>query len=154
KIKILKSEIVNLDSLDKPVGETYQVEMNMYDNLNHDRLGFNPFILNQITTNPFKLPERDYPVDWGMPSDVRYVLSMHLPAQYEVENPPKTVAFTMPNQGGKFFTNFEGDNQAFIFSYVTQFNKSVYGAEEYPYLKELYNKIILSEKNEIVLKKK
>ncbi|HEY4196173.1 MAG TPA: transglutaminase domain-containing protein, partial [Mucilaginibacter sp.] len=26
KIKILKSEIVNLDSLDKPVGETYQVE--------------------------------------------------------------------------------------------------------------------------------
>ncbi len=42
RTKILKSEIVNLDSLDKPVGETYQVEMSMYDNLNHNRLTFNP----------------------------------------------------------------------------------------------------------------
>jgi hypothetical protein len=150
----LKSEITNVDSLDKPVGETYQVEMTMYDNLNHNRLTFNPFILNQITTNPFKLAERDYPVDWGMPSDVRYILTVHLPAQYIVENPPQSAAFSMPNKGGKFFTNFDGDGQVFTFSYVTQFNKSVYGPEEYPYLKELYNKIILSEKNEMVFKKK
>ncbi|MDB5142422.1 MAG: hypothetical protein JWQ66_1135 [Mucilaginibacter sp.] len=154
RMKILKSEIVNLDSLDKPVGETYQVEINMPDKLNHDRLTFNPFILDQITTNPFKLAERDYPVDWGMPSDERYVLNMHLPAQYVVENPPQPVDFSLPNQGGKFFTTFEGASQSFTFSYVTQFNKSVYGAGEYPYLKELYNKIILSEKNEMVFKKK
>ncbi len=89
-----------------------------------------------------------------MPSDERYILNMHLPAQYQVENPPQSVAFSLPNQGGKFFTNFDGDSQTFTFSYVTQFNKSVYGTEEYPYLKELYNKIILSEKNEIVFKKK
>lgn len=153
KIKILKSEIVNLDTLDKPLGEIYTIEMSIYDNLNHNRLSFSPFILNQITTNPFKLAERDYPVDWGMPSDVRYILTVHLPAQYSVENPPQSVAFSMPNNGGKFFTDFEGDKQNFTFSYDTRFNKSVYGPEEYPYLKELYNKIILTEKNEIVFKK-
>lgn len=154
KIKILKSDITHLDSLDQPVGETYEVEMNMYDDLNHDRLAFSPFILNQVTTNPFKLAERDFPVDWGMPSNERYILTVHLPAQYALEHPPQAVAFAMPNQGGKFFTNFEGNGQSFTFSYVTQFNKSVYSPEEYPYLKELYNKIILSEKDEMVFKKK
>jgi transglutaminase-like putative cysteine protease len=153
-IKILKSDIANLDSLDQPLGETYEVEMNQDNDLNHGRLTFSPFLLNQLTTNPFKLAEREYPVDWGMPSDERYIVNIHLPAQYSIENPPQGVAFALPNQGGKFFTSFESGNQTFTFSYDTRLDKSVYSPEEYPYLKELYNKIILTEKNEIVFKKK
>jgi hypothetical protein len=154
KTKIIKSNIVNIDSLDKPVGETYEVEMNIYDNINHDRLSFSPFLLNRVTTNPFKLVERDFPVDWGMPSDERYVVIIHLPAQYIIENPPQVMSIAMPNQGGNFLTAFDGDNQNFTYSYDTRFNKSIYSAEEYPYLKELYNKIVLAQKNEIVFKKK
>ena len=154
KTKIIKSNIVNIDSLDKPVGETYEVEMNIYDNLNHDRLSFSPFLLNQVTANPFKLAERDFPVDWGMPSDERYVVIIHLPAQYTIENPPQAMSIAMPNQGGNFLTVFEGDSQNFTYSYDTRFNKSIYSPEEYPYLKELYNKIVLAQKNEIVFKKK
>ena len=154
KTKILKSDIVNIDSLDKPLGETYNVEMDIYDNMNHDHLSFSPFLLNQITTNPFKLAERDFPVDWGMPSDERYIVNVHLPQQYILENPPQAMAIAMPNKGGNFFTAFDGDNQNFSFSYDTRFNKSIYSPEEYPYLKELYNKIILAQKNEFVFKKK
>ncbi|MDB5023306.1 MAG: hypothetical protein JWP78_1061 [Mucilaginibacter sp.] len=154
KFKILKSSIINIDSLDKPLGESYEVEINMFDNTNHNRLAFDPFILNKITTNPFKLAERGYPVDWGMPSDERYILTVHLPEKYAIENPPQEVSFFMPNKGGKFFTSFDGNSNSFTFSYLTSFNKSVYGPEEYPYLKELYNKIILAEKNEMVFKKK
>ena len=36
KLKILKSEITNLDSLDLPLGETYEVEINLYDKVNTD----------------------------------------------------------------------------------------------------------------------
>jgi hypothetical protein len=154
KTKIIKSNIVNIDSLDKPVGEMYEVEMNIYDNLNHDHLSFSPFLLNQVITNPFKLTERDFPVDWGMPSDERYVVNIHLPAQYTIENPPPAISIAMPNQGGNFLTAFDGDSQNFTYSYDTRFNKSIYSTEEYPYLKELYNKIVLAQKNEIVFKKK
>jgi len=154
KTKVIKSDIVNIDSLDKPLGETYEVEMNIYDNLNHDHLSFSPFLLNQVTTNPFKLAERDFPVDWGMPSDERYIINVHLPQQYVLENPPKAMAVAMPDNGGNFFTAFDGDTQNFSFSYDTRFNKSIYSPEEYPYLKELYNKIILAQKNEFVFKKK
>ncbi len=152
--KILKSEIVNVDSLEQPLGETYEVEMNAYDDANRARLAFSPFLLNRVTSNPFKLAERDYPVDWGMPSDERYVVNIHLPAQYVIENIPPPIAFGMPNQGGKFFTSIDGDNQNLTFSYDTRFDKSVYGADEYPYLKELYNKIILAQKSQLLIKKK
>ena len=153
KLKILKSSVTNLDSLEMAVSETYEVELNVYDNLNHDRLRFSPYILNWITTNPFKLASRDYPVDWGMPSDERYILTVHLPAQYAIENPPQNIAFAMPNNGGRFLTSFDANGGTFIFSHVTQFNKSIYDTNEYPYLKELYNKIISSEKAELVFKK-
>jgi hypothetical protein len=154
KTKLLTSEITNLDSLDLPLVEKYEVEVDVYDNLAHDKLAFNPFFFDRITINPFKLEERNYPVDWGMPSDDRFMLTMHLPAGYEIESAPKGIAISLPNKGGKFLTNFAGEGNEFTFSNVIQFNKSVYAPEEYPYLKELYNKIISTEKSEIVFKKK
>jgi hypothetical protein len=154
KGKILKSDIQNIDSLDMPVEESYDVEMNLFSNMNHDKLSFNPVLMDQVKTNPFKLAERDYPVDWGMPSDDRYIITIHVPDQYTIENPPQNLSFGMPNQGGRFLTDYQSEGNVFTFSYVTQFNKSIYSTEEYSSLKELYNKIILTEKNEMVFKKK
>ncbi|QHS56783.1 DUF3857 and transglutaminase domain-containing protein [Mucilaginibacter sp. 14171R-50] len=154
KLKILKSNITNLDSLDKPLGEQYEVEIDLFDNINHNRLSFNPIIFDRYVTNPFKLEDRTYPVDWGMPSNSRYILTMHLPEGYAVESATQNMAVSLPNEGGKFMTEFSGKDNTFSYSNVIQFNKSIYAPEEYPYLKELYNKIIASEKAEIVFSKK
>jgi hypothetical protein len=153
KLKIIKSEILNLDSLDNPVIEKYEIEFNAFNKLDN-RIAFNPFLWDRVEENPFKLDERSYPVDWGMPSDDRLILTVHLPAQYAVETPPQTVAVAMPDNGGKFLTDYQPDNDAFTFSHVIEFNKGIYSPDEYPYLKEFYNKIIQSEKAEIVFKKK
>jgi hypothetical protein len=64
------------------------------------------------------------------------------------------LGFSLPNQGGRFITDFENEGNTFTFSYVTQINGSIFGPDEYPHLKELFNRIILAEKNELVLKKK
>jgi hypothetical protein len=155
KLKVLKSDIMNLDSLDNPLRESFEVEIDAFDNTNHDRLSFSPYLWEKRTTNPFKLTERDFPVDWGYASDKRLVLVMHIPAQYVIETPPQVVAFSLPNKGGMFATSFETqDNSTFTFSNIIQFNKSVYDSAEYPYLKELYNKIILTEKADMIFKKK
>jgi len=154
KTKILKSEISNLDSLDKPLIEQYEVEINLYNNANSTRLAFNPFFLDKIDTNPFKLAERSYPVDWGMPSEDTFILTMHLPAQYTVETAPQNINAGLPNEGGRFLTNYDPGDNSFTFSNAIKFNKSVYSPEEYPYLKAFYNKIIQSGKAEMVFKKK
>ena len=155
KMKILKSEITNLDSLDLPLGEKYEVELSLYDKAaGSSKLTFNPFIMDRISKNPFKLAERTFPVDWGMASEDRFILTMHLPAQYTIESPPQAINVVLPNNGGKFLTSYEGDSNSFTFSHVIQFNKSIYSSEEYPYLKELYNRIIQSEKTELIFSRK
>ncbi|MCO5935321.1 DUF3857 domain-containing protein [Mucilaginibacter sp. RB4R14] len=154
KTKILKSTISNVDSLDVPLCEVYEVEIDVFDNLNHNRMAFNPVLFERHTTNPFKLQERTYPVDWGVSSNDRYTLTMHLPAGYAIESSPQPAGVALPNKGGKFLTEFSGAGDTFTYSNVIQFTKSVYAPEEYPYLKEFYNKIIASEKTEIVIRKK
>jgi len=154
KIKISKSTITNVDSVDMPITETYDIEFTTTRNMNASSIRFNPFIFDRQVNNPFKLTERNYPVDMGMPSDRRFVLTMHLPEQYTIENAPQPVALTMPNQAGRFITSYDPAGNTFTISDITQFNKSVYAPDEYPYLKELFNKIITSEKAELLFKKK
>lgn len=154
KVKILKAEIVNLDSLDLSLSEKYEIEFKPYNGTDNSRLVFNPFIFDQLTENPFKLTERTYPVDWGAQSDDKYILNMHLPDNFTIEGEPEKVAVAMPNGGGRFVTAYVPDTHSFTFSKVTQLNHSVYSPEEYPYLKELFNKIIQTEKADLVFKKK
>lgn len=154
KLKILKADITGVDSLENVVAETYQIELTAFDGLDHTRLSFNPMIFNRITTNPFKLNERDYPVDWGMASDERYVVLIHVPSQYTVESAPATVGYALPNGGGKYLISVDSNSDNITYSSVLNFSKGIYDADEYPYLKEFYNKVILAEKSDIVLKKK
>lgn len=154
KVKFLKSEIRNLDTLDKNLIEVYHVELSYYDGMNNNRVAFNPYLFDHITENPFKLNERSYPVDWGAATDTRVVLTLHLPEGYMIETAPTAASMALPNQGGNFITDFAPSNGAFTFSHVMRLNKPIYYPEEYPYLKELYNKIIQTQKSDIILKKK
>jgi transglutaminase-like putative cysteine protease len=155
KFKILKSEVTNVDSLDKPLSEQYEIEIKAYKKMEDaDKLTFNPFIDDYISSNPYKLTERTYPVDMGMPSNDRYTLTLHLPDGYTIENAPQDIGIALPNQGGRFITSYQADGNSFTFSHIVQFSKPVYSPAEYPYLKELFNKIILTQKAEMVLKKK
>jgi hypothetical protein len=154
RFRILKSNIDGVDSLNNPIAETYEIEIKEFDNVNHDRLMFNPFIMDYISVNPYKLTERSYPVDLGMPTANRYTLTLHLPDNYTVDTPPQNIGVALPNNGGMFQTAYQADGNSFTFSHVIQLNKSVYSSEEYPYLKELYNTIILTQKAEMVLKRK
>jgi len=153
RIKIIKSEITGVDSVDMPITETYQIELAASKNMNANQLTFNPILFERFVNNPFKLAERTYPVNMGMPSDRRLVVTMHLPEQYEV-SPPQAVNLTMPGKGGVFITSFQSIEHTFTFSDIISFNKSTYEPDEYPYLKEFYNKIIATEKSNLVIKKK
>lgn len=154
KIKILKSDITGLDSLDAPMSERYEIEIDAYTDLNNSRFTFNPFIVDRVGENPFKLQERTYPVDRGAIYDDKFVLILHLPDNFEVETMPQNVALAMPLNGGRFIVSYSKVEGGLSFAHNTQFNRSIYSPEEYPYLKEIFNKIIQAENTEIVLRKK
>ncbi|RYY30227.1 MAG: DUF3857 domain-containing protein [Sphingobacteriaceae bacterium] len=154
KIKILKSEVLNLDDNEKPLSESYEVEINAYDKLGDERFTFNPFFMDRTSENPFKLTERTYPVDWGAPSETKIMIHVNFPKEYEIVGKPENVALGLPEKGGRYFTETVVEGNQFSFAQIKQLNKSVYQSEEYPYLKELFNKIVQSERAEIIFKKK
>ncbi|MGV3508210.1 MAG: DUF3857 domain-containing protein [Sphingobacteriaceae bacterium] len=151
KIRFTKSDIKNIDSLEQALTESFEIEINAQNN---ELITVNPFFMNRIAENPFKLAERTYPVDLGAPSDTRVVLQLKIPEKYEVISKPQPLALALPNSGGRFITQTSVNGNTLILSYSMQLSKSIYSSAEYYYLKELYNKIIQTQQADIVLKKK
>jgi len=154
KIRILSHNIQNLDSLQSPLGELYEVELDAFDEIDKDRFHFNPFFMDRMDENPFKLDERSYPVDMGAPSDSRVVLVMSFPEEYEILSMPENKGLGLPNKGGQYISKIDLSNNTIHFSESTQLEKSIYHPEEYVFLKELFNQIILVKKTDIIFKKK
>lgn len=154
RFQVSKSHIDNLDSLDMPLSETYHVEIKAYDNLKADRIVFDPVFLDTYKVNPLKMAERTYPVDYGMPATERLTLTLHIPDGFTVDELPKDIGFTLPGDGGKFICGFQNNDNTITFTRIIQLNKPAYTAGEYLYLKEFYNKIILSQNLGITVKKK
>ncbi|WP_462265756.1 DUF3857 domain-containing protein [Mucilaginibacter sp.] len=154
KIKITNYTITNLDTLDAPLSEVYTVEISAFDNLEHSRIAFNPYLIDKVSENPFKLAERNYPVDMGSTTDERMIMTLHLPENFVLEAVPQPVNLGMPNHGGKFITEYVNESNTVTFSQITQLSHTVYSSEEYPYLKEMFNKIIQAEKTDLIFRKK
>jgi len=153
KIQILKQEIKNIDSVENTLTEIYEVEFSPIANASKDDLFFNPFFINPVAKNPFNLNLRTYPVDLGAASDERVIISIALPAKYEMAEKPKDLAVGLPNSGGRYILKTLIEDNSLSFSQILQFNKAIYQPEEYPYLKELYSKIIQNQKADVLLKK-
>src|SRR5690606_32300855 len=88
-MRILNHAILNVDSLEGVLGEEYEVEINAYDNLDGERFYFNPYFIDHMDENPFKLMERTYPVDMGAPLDTRVIITMKFPDHYEIVSVPE-----------------------------------------------------------------
>ncbi|MFA6276730.1 MAG: transglutaminase domain-containing protein [Pedobacter sp.] len=153
KLSILKQEILNIDSVEKPLVETYEVEFAAHDGSSKNQLYINPFFINRISKNPFNLNERTYPVDLGSASDERISITISLPENYVVQEKPQDMGLALPATGGRYLLQTTLTDNNLILNQVLQFNKAIYGPEEYLYLKEFYSKIIQNQKADLLLKK-
>jgi hypothetical protein len=151
-IKILKYEIQNVDSLDNPLVERYQVDMKAFDQVLDKKLFYNPFFIDRISKNPFNLNERTYPVDMGAATEKRITISLTLPGDYSFDEQAKNVAISLPANAGKYITNSSLENNTLAFNLLFQLNKPSYSPDEYLYLKEFYSRIIQQQKIDLVLK--
>lgn len=151
-VKILKSEINDLDSLDFPLTETFDIEVDA--SVKNDKIAFNPYLVNHIVANPFKSEDRNFPVDLSMPSDSKVIINITYPDNFVIENAPQSATLTLPDQGGRFSVTSQLDNKSLSLTNTLSLKKSIYTVDEYQQLRELYDKAIEQEKPELVFKKK
>ena len=100
----------------------------------------NPFFYFRIT-NPFKLEERKYPVDFGYPRTYTYTVNMDIPKGYKVVSSPQEKAIRLPNKGGSFVLRSIVNDQKITLNYRYQIKKKIFSSQEYFYLKEFFNQI-------------
>lgn len=140
----------NLKDNNSNFKQSYKV---LIENENDNNIvSFNPFIYGNISTNPFKLNERNYPVDYGYKRSYTYNLKIITPKNYEVLNLPKEKSLALPNKGGIIIFKCEYKGNAINLYLKYTINKKIYSKEEYHYLKEFYNQLIQIQNATIKLK--
>ncbi|SDS02528.1 protein of unknown function [Polaribacter sp. KT25b] len=141
------------DELEKPLQEFFKIKM-FLDNELANKIRINPFFFDRLKRNPFKLKERNYPVDFGYPRKNNFALSITIPDNYKITKIPESVAFSLPNNGGLFVLRSKVVKNKITLYVRMSINKQIYSTDEYFALKDFFNQIISAEKSVIILEKK
>jgi len=143
----------NINDLSKPTQISYIVNIENQANIEGDMVYLNPILKYQTIENPFKLEKREYPIDFGHPIMVSYLLVLDIPANYIVDEKPSSNIIKLPENGGSYSYRISQTGNKVMISYKFNINKPQFITTEYSYIKELYNQIIAKEEQVLVLKK-
>lgn len=151
-LEVEEYEVANKENLEKPLQEKFKVNITNSDGLSQ-KFRINPFFFGRYKQNPFKLKERNYPVDFGYPRKNTFYLNLEIPKNYKITQTPKNIAISLPNNGGVF--TLKTTKKGNIINLYVRMNtyKKVYTANEYYALKEFFNKIISAENSYITIEK-
>jgi Domain of Unknown Function with PDB structure (DUF3857) len=151
---IEKINLINVDSLENiPQLDIHTTLNEAYSELG-ERIYFTPTLGLAISEQPFKSPNRAYPIDFTVLQEETFSANFTIPDGYMIEEMPKNESITLPKQGGRFDFRVEVlDNIIRIQSKIS-LKKVVYMSDEYLALREFYNRIILKNAEQVVLKKK
>jgi hypothetical protein len=151
---IAKSEFQNVKESQLPFVENYDVFIDEHATEAAGTIYMNPFVMNNISENPFKQEKRIYPVDFGHPFDQIYIAKITVPAGYVVDEIPKNKALLLPNSAARYLYNVSQVGNVLSITSNLSINKELFTQEEYPHLREFYSQIIAKQAEQIVFKKK
>lgn len=151
--QVTKSEISGANKLAEPFEITHTLVMPDAYTEAADRIYLWPMLTEARTENPFKEAERRYPVDFGTAIDELYLTTFTLPEGYTVEELPKPAVLALPDKGGRFtYQVTQSGNTLQVMSRLT-LRKTVYFAEEYAALRELFALVVAKHAERVVLKR-
>jgi hypothetical protein len=104
--------------------------------------------------NPFRLENRQFPVDFGMPHEHSQAVILTLPVGYEVRELPANLNLSLPNDGGRFQFSITPQQNVLHITSRLQLRKAEYSVQEYAALRELYGRVVAKHAEAIVLQRK
>ncbi|SFZ90977.1 protein of unknown function [Flaviramulus basaltis] len=152
-LEISEFMVTNAKDLSKPVAETYKFVKESQADIIGDKIYFSPLFFMATKENPFKLEKREFPVDFGYPSESVYRVIINLPEGYAVESLPETTAMALPDNLGTFKYEISQKGSIINLYISTEINQSVISPIYYDALKEYFKLLIEKENEQIVLTK-
>jgi len=139
--------------LSQPIVEKYSFKDNKSVEIINDKIYISPMLFLSAKENPFKQEVREYPVDFGYPTQEKYNINIKIPEGFVVESMPKGITITTGENIGTFkylIANPEGNLQIVI---STDINSAIVPSDFYPVLKGYFQQMIDKQNEKIVLKK-
>lgn len=118
-----------------------------------DFLYVSPIFYSNFSENPFKLKQREYPVDFSYPFEERYMASITLPEGYEVEELPADADFELDESMASFSYRASQSDHKIQIMIKTTIKEVTIPSDKYEALKLLFDKMIDKRSEQIVLKK-
>jgi hypothetical protein len=119
-----------------------------------DLLFINPMFGEGWKENPFKSPDRSYPVEMPYTIDESFNLTMYVPAGYVVDELPKSLRVALNEQKEGSFDYLISQSEGVIsMKSQIRLQRANYTQQEYEELREFFNMIVAKHKEQIVLKK-
>jgi hypothetical protein len=152
EVVIQNTSVDSLKHYDLPVTIQYDIDLNLEkDNL----LYVNPMFNEGWKKNPFTSLKRSYPVEMPYMVDETFLLTLEVPAGYEVDELPKQLMLKIDEDGSGFFEyRISHSGSTISFRSRLKMNKAFFMPEEYDTLREFMTIVVKKHNEQIVFKKK
>jgi hypothetical protein len=146
-------ELIGIDSVSKPYIENLDVKISDYAEIAGNIITLTPLLYDQWPSNPFKLEERKFPVDFTYPHIYKDIIYYTLPDGYILDEKPADLILTLPDGKTKFAYRMRMEGNTLQISSTLDIGKSMYSDDEYVSLKEFFSKVVSKQAEKVVLKK-
>lgn len=150
-ISDFKSE--NIKDLDKNIKESFSFELDEGAEVIGSDIYFSPLFFLALDENPFKLEDRQYPINYTYPRVQRKIVNIKIPEGYKVSSLPKPIKMKLPDNLGSFLFNITEVEGGINVMSDFKINSAVIPSYGYGELKEFYNQRVLKETEKVVLSK-
>lgn len=150
-IEIEEFKILNKENISKPITQTLKFTSEDFIEEINSKLYFSPLFFLGIKENPFKSEERNFPVDYGMPWQDKFSISITIPEGYSVESYPKNLAVGLPDDLGVFKYQINVQGNKIKLSSIIQINSNIISPQYYSTLKGFYKQLVEKQAEKIVL---
>lgn len=149
-IEISEFEVSNESNLSKPVSESYGFRKEGEVEIIGDRIIFSPMFFLSTKESPFKLEKREFPVDFGFPSETKYRIAINIPEGYIIETLPEPQRIQLPEKMGDFTFNVLSSENRIQLVINSKIYEAIISPLYYDAVKEYY-KIMIGKMNEKVV---
>jgi hypothetical protein len=150
-ITITDFTIENIETLEKPISEKYDAEIQDAILVMDKQAYINMFLLEQINENPFKSEDRKYPVDFTYERANSGTIRIQLPESYTVAELPKPVNISLPETTAKFSMIYQLNNNVLTLNYKLLINRVVFGEDVYANIKEFYSLVVSNQSKPVIV---
>ena len=136
-----------------PVLETFAFATDNQSEIIGGKIFINPLLFFTRTKNPFSQEKRKMGIYFGYPALQRFNVNLEIPEGYTVESIPTPVKIMSESKDIIYSINTSIQENKIQIICTKEIYSSIFAADEYNSLKDIFQKVIASQNEKIILKK-